>query len=493
MGFDTVTGERLRITLTEPVTTDRLTLLQTVTAPRQQMFDARLRFDGGEPVDVDLDETSLAEPGQVVTFPTRTFQEVEIEVGATSAPFDVGLAEVRIPGVAAEELLRLPTDLPTAVGTDSLDHRYVVLLTRERTDARNEFRRDEELTMRRIVAVPAARSFGFGATMRLDADAPDEVLDRALGFRTAEEGGLSLAASGRMPGNPRARARATVDGDPGTAWRSPLDPVQPWVAVRAPSATTIDQLELQVVADGRHSVPTELTLSTPDGQTRQVALPPIADGSTELATTTVTVPVTPALVTDQVQVTVSGLRPLLREPRGEERAAVLPVAIAELGLPGVLSEPGAVAAAGCVRARRRSGSTTRTSASRRPARRVTPSTAWPSKAGRATRRLAVRRQAPDDWAPTAGAPTTGTVDLSTGDHVVRTADASTSGFSVDQLVLGSDRGGAALPLGPRGQVPPPERAGHAARRSSSRTRTPTTSGSGSTGPPSRSSSCSARA
>ena len=339
MGFDTVTGERLRITLTEPVTTDRLTLLQTVTAPRQQMFDARLRFDGGDPVDVALDETSLAEPGQVVTFPTRTFQEVEIEVGATSAPFDVGLAEVRIPGVAAEELLRLPTDLPTAVGTDSLDHRYVVLLTRERTDARNEFRRDEELTMRRIVAVPAARSFGLGATMRLDADAPDEVVDRALGFRTAEEGGLSLAASGRMPGNPRARARAAVDGDPSTAWRSPLDPVQPWVAVRAPSATTIDQLELQVVADGRHSVPTELTLSTPDGQTRQVALPPIADGSTELATTTVTVPVTPALVTDQVQVTVSGLRPLLREPRREERAAVLPVAIAELGLPGVTSEP----------------------------------------------------------------------------------------------------------------------------------------------------------
>jgi hypothetical protein len=50
----------------------------------------------------------------------------------------------------------------------------------------------------------------------------------------------------------------------------------------------------------------------------------------------------------------------------------------------------------------------------------------------------------------------GTVDLSAGDHVVRTGDASTSGFAVDQLVLGSDRGGAALPLGPRGQVPPAE-------------------------------------
>ena len=34
-------------------------------------------------------------------------------VGATAAPLDVGLAEVLIPGVAAEELLRLQTDLPS--------------------------------------------------------------------------------------------------------------------------------------------------------------------------------------------------------------------------------------------------------------------------------------------------------------------------------------------------------------------------------------------
>ena len=286
-----------------------------------------------------------------------------------------------------------------------------------------------------------------------------------------------------MPGNPRARARAAVDGDPSTAWRSPLDPVQPWVAVRAPSATTIDQLELQVVADGRHSVPTELTLSTPDGQTRQVALPPIADGSTELATTTVTVPVTPALVTDQVQVTVSGLRPLLREPRGEERAAVLPVAIAELGLPGITSEPEpsqlpATCAPDQVRiddaaiGLQATGSTSDAldglALEGRPCDPATGDLAT------------------SDWPPARST-------SSAGDHVVRTADASTSGFAVDQLVLGSDRGGAALPLGPRGQVPPAEHGRHAARRSWSRTRTPTTSACGSTGPPTRSSSCSARA
>ena len=269
--------------------------------------------------------------------------------------------------------------------TDSLDHRYVVLLTRERTDARNEFRRDEELTMRRIVAVPAARSFGSASD-----DAPRPRRPRRgrstapSGFRTAEEGGLSLAASGRMPGNARARARAGGGRRPG---HGVAQPPRPGPAVgggvappRRPPSTS----------SSCRSWPTAATRCRPSSRCRpptvrraRSALPPIADGPTELATTTVTVPVTPALVTDQVQVTVSGLRAAAaRAPRGGARRRA----------PGGHRRAGSSRdhlGARAVAARRRrarpirSGSTTRPSACRRQVRRATRSTAWPSKAGRA--------------------------------------------------------------------------------------------------------------
>ena len=98
-------GERLVIEAADPVTTDRISLLQPVNGIRtRSITKVRLWFDGTDPMIVDLDETSLAEPGQVVEIPERTFTTLEIEIladtsGSRSLYFGqagVGFAEVGV-------------------------------------------------------------------------------------------------------------------------------------------------------------------------------------------------------------------------------------------------------------------------------------------------------------------------------------------------------------------------------------------------------------
>ena len=140
--------------------------------------------------------------------------------------------------------------------------------------------------MRRVVAVPEARAFGLGGTRRLDADGSDEVHRTRTRPPRREGGRHQPAASGRMPGTPGPgagygrrrpghgvaqppRRRRAVDGGAG-----PLgDHDRPARAAgrgrRAPLG-----------AGRAHAL-------DPRRSARQVALPAVADGATELATTTV--------------------------------------------------------------------------------------------------------------------------------------------------------------------------------------------------------------
>ena len=107
------------------------------------------------------------------------------------------------------------------------------------------------------------------------------MIDGLLG-RTGTPGAVTVvssASSGRLPGDLRAGAAAAVDGDPTTSW-SPGLGVQPgtWVQYQLSGPLTFDHLDLQVVADGKHSVPTSITVTTPAGS-RTVPLPPIPAGT----------------------------------------------------------------------------------------------------------------------------------------------------------------------------------------------------------------------
>src|SRR5262249_53897184 len=70
--FSPVEGEKLRVQLQTPVTTDHITLLQPITGPRNRwMTKVRLTFDGKDSQDVTLDDSSRAAPGQRIDIGNR--------------------------------------------------------------------------------------------------------------------------------------------------------------------------------------------------------------------------------------------------------------------------------------------------------------------------------------------------------------------------------------------------------------------------------------
>ncbi len=341
------TGERLVVTLDEPVTTDGITLVQPQNGLRDRhVTTATLTFDGGDPVTVELGPESLGPDGQRVSFPERTFERLAITVDAVTegGGSGVGFAEVAIPGITVDEVVRMPTDLLDAAGDASLDHDLTLLMTRLWGAQQEYGRSDEELAIVRTFDLPTARSFALTGTARIDATAPDDVLDALLGLPGAADGGVSARASSRLEGDVRSRASAAVDGDPATAWVPAFVPasgggnVGQQLSVDLPGPTTLDHLDLELVADGRHSVPTKLTITPAGGTPFTVDVPAVADGADAHHTERATVSF-PAVTTTGFTVAIDQVRSVTTPEYFSHRAIELPVGIAELGIPGVTVQP----------------------------------------------------------------------------------------------------------------------------------------------------------
>ncbi|HKA04647.1 MAG TPA: discoidin domain-containing protein, partial [Acidimicrobiales bacterium] len=343
-----VEGERLDVTLEAPVTTDHITLLQPITGPRNRwMTKVRLRFDGNQTLDVDLDDTSRQEPGQRIDIGTRTFSRLEIEVrgdnlgslpdykGLTS----VGVAELTIgdqpPHV--DEVVRLPTDLLTAAGARPADHRLTVLLSRQRADQHEPIRTEPELTISRTFTLPTARTFSMSGTARVSGVAPDAAVDAVLG----NTGPVTASASDHLPGEASMRAAAAIDDDPTTAWQTPETVVQGQsLTVTAPQPVTIDHFDMTVFADGRHSVPTVLSVAADGGPPVSVPVPAIADDSSrENAPATVRVALPAPITARRLTIGLDQIRSVKTIDYISELPVDMPVAIAELGAAGFTAAP----------------------------------------------------------------------------------------------------------------------------------------------------------
>ncbi|MGH9230536.1 MAG: alpha-(1-_3)-arabinofuranosyltransferase domain-containing protein [Acidimicrobiales bacterium] len=432
--FRDARGERLELTLTEPVTTDRVTLLQPTTGARNRYITSlRLRFDGGDAIDVDLTTESRDEPGQVVTFPQRAFEELSIEIrsdtlgegdvrygGATS----LGFAEVTIGDVTErlDEIVRLPTDLLDAAGADSMDHPLAISLNRLRQDPSDPTRLDEERAIRRRFTLPSSRSFTLGGDARLSPRAGAAAIDGLLG--RPHDGSVAWArASGSLAGSLEV-ASAAFDGDPATAWTTPRSkPNRQWIEVVLPEARTIDQLPLTIVADRLHSVPTEIELTVDGRSLGRLPLPAIESQDEQNATATVDVPLPAPATGSTFRVQFTGMRAVTTNDWVSARAVDQPAALAEIGLPGpaVPSRPDAFDS-GC--------------------RDDLLSIDGEPVAVRVTGSMdtALARQ---PLAIVTCGDSAGPVDLDGGDHDVRAIAGDLLGVDLDQLVLCSASGGAA--------------------------------------------------
>ncbi len=332
--------ERLELELATPITTDHLDVVQPeVRELSRSISRISLRFDDGAPVFADLDRRSRDEAGQQVRFSRRTFSKVELRIEAlrerpglsVATKNGYGFTEIRIaddaPGAAPvriEETMRLPRDLLDALGAASNDHALAIVLSRETTMDGSAFRRRFDL--------PAARTFSFGATAQISTFADDDLIDRAVGLPAADEGGITATSSERL-GNPIARASSAIDGDAATAWSTPIGKLKEVeLALELAAPVTIDRLDLQFVADGRHSLPTTIDLTADDGTARTITIPESVRFDVPGGRVSVPVEFEP-ISGRSFTFEITAARPVLRSD------LTMPIAIAELGMPGVRRAP----------------------------------------------------------------------------------------------------------------------------------------------------------
>ncbi len=431
-------GKYWRVTFNQPVTTGRITITQPDVEGYnhdQWITRATLDFDGGAPMTVALRRASRSPAGQVISFGTRTFRTLQITIAATnlsgkpytvrSGAAPVGLTEVGVSGVKVQQILLMPRDLLASTGASSQSRRLLLVMTRERSpEASDTPLSDPEATLARAFVLPTKRTFTLSGTARLSSLVPDTTVDSLVGRPGVAQGAVSASSSDRLPGDLQDTASAALDGNPATMWSPNLGKgaqVGSWIHVDLAHAVTFDHLDLQVVADGKHSVPTAITITTENGS-RSVALPPIKD--THVADGTVAVPVSfPALSGKHVTVTFTGVRFVETIGYTTKEPVALPLGIAELGIPGVqVAAPAPSLAPTC-----------RSNLLIIDGHPVSMEVTGSTRDALAGDGLTLEP---------CGADAKG-ITLRAGQHVVESAPGQTTGFDIDQLVLDSAAGGGA--------------------------------------------------
>ena len=340
--FEDPRGHRLELTPEESVAPGSLRLLQPVTGEvNRWITEVELRFDGGDPLRVALDESSRTVPGQTIDIGDRRFEMLTIEIlddtagrrpgygGLTS----VGFAEVDL-GVQTRELVRMPQDLLDAAGFRSLRYPLALVQTRERSAPTEVTRADEETRMARVVSLPTARDYRLTGTARLSARAPGAVLDELLG----RSGPLlpQVEATSRLPGGLAHLPSNVLDDDPDTWWTSEFGaPQDQQITIRTAAPVTASSLSIATVDDDEHSAPTRIAVSA-DGRTiADAEVGAIGDSGVRMTDIQLPAPVT---ATDwtisfpdvQVRTTIDW---------NSDDPEALPLAVARVGIPGVVLPP----------------------------------------------------------------------------------------------------------------------------------------------------------
>ena len=436
--FKDVRGDRILVETKHPISTDHVNLVQVLTEPRGRWIThAIMRFDGRHPTPITLGAESRTQAGATIRFPHRRFSTLSIEIRDTNLGQlqsyggidQVGFAEIRLQGdgaprpVRIREVTVLPTDLVGNIAAGSGAHPLAFTMSRERVIPVPP-RRDPERAMSRQILVPTARAFGVGAEARLSSAAPDDVIDRSLGYR----GNVVVNASARLPGAPRDRASAAVDEDPTTAWVTPfVKVVGQSVTVTSPAPRTLDRLALQVVADGRHSVPTRLEIRNEAGESRLVDVPAVPDGTVRDGA--VSVPVSfPALTGRTLSFTIRAIRIVTTHEWYCECELTMPAGIAELGISGLSP----------VRVPAETPNECRSDLLSVDGRPVPARVSGSTVAALSLSPLRIER------CDTAARPT---VSMTQGHHELRTGRGDLMGWNLDRVVLASTGAGTAAALG----------------------------------------------
>ena len=425
------TGQWWQATFDKPKSMSSVNLVQAQTPhPNDLISEVRLTFDAKHPVLVHLGPASLTKAGQTITFPRETAKDFRITILGEKVlnhkqlgPYQntVGLAEVRIPGVTADETVSMPQDLLRSAGKSSINDSLTLLMTRLRSSGYPP-RSDAEPTLARELWIPTPRTFSLAGSARVSPLAPANTVNQLLGLQSPQNGGVEVTSSSRLAGSPQDGGTAAIDQNPGTAWTTALGVRQSGQSVQYTLAKpiTFDSMDLKIVADAQHSIPTSLTVAA-GGESVRVKLPRIPTSSKRGSIVTVPVTLPSPLTGRSVRVTLDGVRVRSTENYYSGSSQSLPVAIAELGIPGLYSaSPSHELPALC----------------RGNLLTIDGSPLWVSVSGTSADALSRKPLAVSLCGPDANG-----VSLGAGNHTIRSATGQSVGFDIDQLALSSAPGG----------------------------------------------------
>ena len=429
-------GQWWQAVLTEPHTIGSLHLVQPQTGdPDRHITQVTLTFDGRNPETVTLGPESRTAAGQTVTFAPHAFTTLRLTVSgvAIDSPSlpaisrsSVGFAEIGIPGISVAETVSMPQDLLRTTGTSSLTDRLTLVMDRLRSSGTPP-RADVETTLQRAFWLPTARTFSLTGQARVSPLIPDDEIDRVVGRPGSDYTGTVAYSLGRLPNDLRANAIVTLDNDPSTVWEPGFGVAHQagqWLQYELRTPLTFDHLGLQIVADGRHSVPTQITISTDSGKAT-VPLPALADST--VPGSVVDVPVTfPTLRGRSIRITVDTVRIVNTPDYYSQNQIAMPIGIASVGLPGATVAPVPAAVPSSCRSDLLS---------------VDGNPMWVQVTGSTAAALSR-----NPLAITLCGPDANGLTLAPGDHTLRAANGHTAAYDVDQLVFDSAPGGAPMPL-----------------------------------------------
>jgi hypothetical protein len=290
--------------------------------------------------------------------------------------------------------------------------------------------------MSRSFWLPTSRNFSLSGTARLSALIPDNVIDSLLAGPKAF-GGAVIGSNERLPGDLNARAVFAFDDNPKTFWSPGFDAkaqIGAWIQVSLRHSVSFDHLNLKVIADGRHSVPTRIRITTDTGGDELVALPPIRDR--KAPNSVVSVPLRfPRLSGSTIRFTIEAVRSVTTINWYSTKPITMPVGLAEVGLPGVHFTPESPSAP--------IPSVCRSDLLRIDGRRVSIRISGSVGAAEKLQGLTVSGCGPDAKG----------ISLGAGTHTLDATSGKITGWDLDRLVLDSAPGGAALAALPSGMVP----------------------------------------
>ncbi len=334
-----------------------------------------------------------------------------------------------MPGVTVHETVSLPQDLLRSAGSSSAADPLTLLMTRLRSSGVPP-RSDTETALSRTFWLPTARAFTVSGSARISPLVPDDEIDRLVGRPGADHTGIVAYSKGRLPGDLSAGAIATLDGNPATVWEPGFGVAHQageWLQYNVPTPLSFDHLDLQVVADGEHSVPTSITIAADNGSAT-LRLPPIADNRIPGSVVSVPLSLPHPLTGQSIRITFDTVRIETTVNYNSQSPLAMPIAIAEVGIPGLVAAPVPAAIP----------ATCRNDLVAVDGAPIWVSVAGPSAAALAGNALGISLCGPD----------AGGLPLGPGDHTLTATPGQIAGFDIDQLALTSAAGGGTAPTVP---------------------------------------------